>query len=321
MRRTLETLFRYPLRWLAFLLLLPALGFAAAYFLPGTYDANASLWALRRYEVIGSTGPESNLTATPADTQATALSELLSSRSFAISIAKATQLPSTLSASDRANPQSLDEALYSEVSKNVKVASKGYNLYTVAYTNKNAQVARQVVQQTIAKFSTESQNFSVVEAQHILDGYTTQESDAKKVLSQAVQNEGKYVSAHPTASVQDRENDPQYASLHAQTQTDQSNLQAIQSKMADLRQQISSHGANSQVQNSMFNTLDDTSTTPTSRLKTLLIGAGVGLGIGVLSMVLLMVALIRRDRAIYNASDVHKVSMFPVVIQASRLAR
>ena len=89
MRRTLEAIFRHPLQLILLLVLFPTIGVAIAYFLvPRTYQATASLWALHRYEIIGTTGPESDLTSTPAQTQATALSELLQTRSFALTIAQ-----------------------------------------------------------------------------------------------------------------------------------------------------------------------------------------------------------------------------------------
>ena len=98
-QRVLESVFRRPLQFLLLLIVLPPIGVAVVYvIIPRTYPATASLWAFHRYEVIGLTGPETDQNSTPAVTQASALTELLQSHVFALSVANATDLPSTLSA-------------------------------------------------------------------------------------------------------------------------------------------------------------------------------------------------------------------------------
>src|SRR5258708_15324201 len=99
MRRTLEAIFRRLWLLLLLIVLLPSVSIAVVYFLPRTYQTTASLWALRRYDIIGATGPETNVYATPADTQATALTEFLQTRTTALTIAKTTNLASTLNLS------------------------------------------------------------------------------------------------------------------------------------------------------------------------------------------------------------------------------
>src|SRR5438876_10758232 len=94
--RVLEAIFRHPMQLLLMLIFPIVVGLAVAYVLPRSYQSSASLWALRRYAIIGATGPESDLQSTPATTQVAALSELLQSRDFSLAVAKATDLPSTL---------------------------------------------------------------------------------------------------------------------------------------------------------------------------------------------------------------------------------
>src|SRR5436305_1419284 len=106
--------------------LFPLVGLAVMYLMPRSYQATASLWALHRYEVISTTGPESDLQSTPAETQATALTELLQVHAFALSVAEATSLPSTLAANVQANHDARDEALVTAVSK-VQVVAQAYN--------------------------------------------------------------------------------------------------------------------------------------------------------------------------------------------------
>src|SRR5207248_8120562 len=136
----------------------------------------------RRYEIIGATGTESNLLATPSETQVSALSELLQSRVFALTVAKSTDLQSTLELSKnvQSDPQLLDDALLLEVSQHVQVTSQGYNSYEITYSNRDPRVAQQIVAAVIKEFQLQGQGFSVVEGQHLLEGYQTQLSQAKQ---------------------------------------------------------------------------------------------------------------------------------------------
>src|SRR5215831_2159204 len=115
MRRALEVIFRHPVQLLMLIVLFPVIGVAVVYVMvPRTYQSTASLWALQRYFVIGSTGPESDLLSTPAQTQATALTELLQTRAFVDSVAKGIDLAPTLGLASSVlnNPQQLEETLF-----------------------------------------------------------------------------------------------------------------------------------------------------------------------------------------------------------------
>src|SRR5215472_11846218 len=114
MTKVFEICFRRKWALLTLLVLPLLVSLAIAYKLPRQYQASAGLWALRRYEIIGATGPESDLTNTPATTQATTLQELLQSRSFALAVAYATDLPRHISASS-SDPQALQDALYTNI--------------------------------------------------------------------------------------------------------------------------------------------------------------------------------------------------------------
>src|SRR5947207_3943655 len=119
-RRTLETIFHQPL--LLLLLILPVVGVAVAYFsTPRMYQTTATVWALHRVEIIGATGPETNLEATPADTQSAYLTELLQTQAFSLAVAKQSNVVSTLNLSSGtlADPQHLDQAVSAEISKHV----------------------------------------------------------------------------------------------------------------------------------------------------------------------------------------------------------
>ena len=142
--RVLEAIFRHPMQLFLMLIVPVVIGVSVAYVLPRSYQSSASLWALRRYEIIGATGPESDLQSTPAETQVAALSELLQSRDFSLAVAKSTNLQSTLQLAST-DPQLIDDALSSEITKNVTVTAGGNNLFEITYKNKNPQTAYQVV--------------------------------------------------------------------------------------------------------------------------------------------------------------------------------
>ena len=322
MRRTFEAIFHHPIQLLGLLMLPLMLSLAIAYILPRSYQSTASLWAMRRYEIIGATGPESDLLSTPSETQVTAMTELLSSRAFALSVAKSTNLASTLklSKSVLANPQSLDDALLTEISQHVQVSSGGYNLYEITYTNRNPQVAQQVVAAVIAQFNVESRQFSVAEGQQLLQGYQTQLTQAKHDADTAAAAEAQYLAAHPSlkSSTTATLADPQYALLDAKRLQAQSTLQNLQSTIATLNQQITLEGTGN---DALFQVVDapivpDVSV---SRMKSLLTIGGVGAGVGLAACVLYLLVLVRRDTALYTVSDVQEITSYPVLLQVPQL--
>jgi len=321
LRRTLEAVFSHLFLLLMLVVLLPGVGFSVAYFLPRSYQSTASLWALQRYEVISATGVESDLTATPASTQATALSELLLSRTFALAVANATNLPSTLDASIRTDPQLRDDTLVTEMTK-VQVVSQGYSLFTISYQNQEPQVAQQVVQEVIQKFGAQSQILTVAEGKQLLDNYNVELTQTQQEASAAAAAEQQYLLAHQsleTLIVRSGQQsaiaeDPQYALLNQQTQQAQATVQTIQNDIATVKQEMGTQGGTA---SSLFKVLDSPNfpVRPVSRLKTLLLAVGVGLGGAMLAIVLYIVILVRRDRTVYTAADLQKVAPISVVMQ------
>ena len=322
MGRVLEAIFRRPYRLLALLILVPLVSVAVVYVLaPRMYQAQASLWALHRYAVIGATGPESNLQDTPADTQSAALTELLQTRSFALEIAHEVNLAPTLKLSDDvlSNPAKLNDALYNEISHNVTITSQGYNLYLISYANRDPQMAQRVVAQIVNDFGNQSTQLSVEEGQQLLNAYQAQLVSAQSAENRAATAESSYLSAHPGLSVQQLANDPQYQSLHAQTLQAQSNVQSIQNEISSIQQQISTQGSGPA---SLFKLIDapHLPSQPVSRLKNFLYAGGISLAIALLGCILYLVILLRRDRSIYTPLDLRKVTNLPVLIQLPHVA-
>ncbi len=322
MHRTIEAIFRHPILLLVLLIVPAAISLAVAYLLPRSYQSSASLWALRRYEIIGATGPESDLLATPSETQVAALTELLQSRVFALSVAKSTDLASTLklSQSIQSDPQLLDDALLLEVSQHVKVTSRGYNLFEIVYVNRNPSVAKQVVAAVIQEFKLQSQGFSVVEGQRLLEGYQTQLQQAKHDADVAAQAESAYYAAHPALKALGTSamNDPQYALLDAKRLQAQAILQSLQSTVASLSQQIALQNGN---QDTFFKVIDSpiAPDVAVSRTKTFTTYGGAGVGIGLAACVLYILVLVRRDHALYTIRDLQKVSTYPILMQFPQL--
>lgn len=321
MYRILEVIFRHPLRLLTLIVVLPVVGVAIMYvFTPHTYQSTASLWALRRYEVIGATGPESDLTATPAQTQTTSLTELLQARSFALAVAHEANLAGTLhfSSDVLGNPQRLDDALFAEISKNVIVTPNGYNLYGISYINQDPQVAQAVIKIVIQNFGSQSIKFSVSEGQRILQGYQTYLASTQADVNAAVANESRYIAQHPGLTLEQLANDPQYALLLAKTQQAQSIVQTIQGNIATVKQTISTQGTSVA---SLYQIIDEPilPNQPVSRLKQFLYGGGIGLGVGLLAAVLYILLLVRRDQGMFTATDLEKITTLPVLMQVPYL--
>lgn len=325
MARVLEAFFRRPLQLLLLMALLPVGGVAIAYFgTSHTYQSTATLWALQRYLTIGANGPETDTFSSPAETQSTALSELLQVRAFALSVAKEAQLESALNLdpSVRADPSLLDDTLFLEISHNVSTVSLGYNSFTVSYVNHNPLAAQKVVGAVVHNFVLQSQALTAVEGQNLLDTYQPQLTKAKQDLDTAAAAEAQYLQAHPELAKEGPElaaaADPHYAQLHAQTQQAQGVVLGLQTTIANLEQEIGTQGQNT---NYLFKVLDSPSMPdrPVSRTKSYLVGGGIGLVTAILLCALFLVILVRRDRAVYDASDLQKITVAPVMLQIPRM--
>jgi uncharacterized protein involved in exopolysaccharide biosynthesis len=306
MRRTLEIIFRHPTRLAVLLLIPPLLGIGVALLLPRTYQATATLWANQRYADIGASGVETNLDATLADTQATALNELLQVRSFALKVSSHTSLASALPPDVRADPEKRDDALYNEISQRVDVTPQASNLYTISYANKNPQLAQQVVRAVIDTFGTTSQSLTTDEGQQLLNEYQAQLMQAQAAAHTAVTLETQFIASHPGLTPTTLLSDPQYAQLHAASTQALGMVNDIQNKMFTLQQQIITEGNST----NLFKVLDDPNVParPVSRLKQLLLAGGAGAGVALLLSALYVAVLVRRNRTVYCVADLQRTT-------------
>ena len=319
---TLEAIFKYKIQLIIFIVLLPVVGLAIAYFLPRPYQATAALWALHRSEVIGSTGPESDLTASPADTQVAALMELLHTQAFTLAVAQSTGLAGTLdlSPSVLANPQKLDTAISSELSQHVQVVSQGYNLYTISYQNRDPQVAQKIVVAIVKNYGMDSVNLSTTEGQSLLQTYQSQLTTAQQNVSSATAAEEKYLSNNPQLAHSNTPiNDPKYAELQAQAIQAQKTLETLQEQISTVSQEIQAQGTGDE---GLYKVVDmpPVPNSPISRTRPLLVGGGVGIVLALLVCIIYITLLVRRDRTIRSASDLQKIASLPIMMQVPNLS-
>jgi hypothetical protein len=315
--KLLEAIFRRFILLLLMLVVPLIIGLGIGYATPRSYQASANLWALQRYTIIGATGAESNLTATPAETQTSALSELLKTRTFDVAVGNATDLKSTLglSAQDLADPEALGNAYVADLSKNVQAFPNGSNLYQISYTNRNAHVAFQVVKSLIKEFQLQGQQFSITDGERLLQGDEAQLPKLQNDANAAAAAESAYLAAHPSSTLT---NDPQYALLDSQRIQAQTVLQGMQTTIANLKQDIAMQSAGG---GAFFKTLDPPvePDVALSRSKALTTAGGIGAAIGLVACFLYVLIIMRRDRALYTVLDVTKVTSYPILMQLPKL--
>lgn len=312
MGRILEAIFRRILRLLVLIVLLPLLCLAVAYTSPRSYQATATLFALRRYEIISATNQDTNSPATPAQSQTNTLSELLQTRSFALLVASGTNLEAMLNLdpSTKADFQLREDALAGEVSHHVQVTAQGTNLFAITYTGRDPKVAQQVVKSIIQNYAKQSQEFG----QSLLNSYRTQFANASHNEDVAVAAETQFIQAHPNLTQTQLLADPQYIQLHSHTVEAQTTVQNLQSAINTINLQVASQGNGA---DSLFKVIDAAVVPdqPVSRSGQLLMAGVIGLVVALLASALYLSIIVRRDHALYTALDLEKLTFLPVIEQ------
>lgn len=318
MTKMVEILFRNKLR-LATLLLLPVLvSGVIVFFLPRSYQSSARLLALKRYEMLGATGPESDLQSTPAVTQAIALTGFLQTQNFDLKVANDTDLAKQMDipASDT---QRLNDGLYTEISTHVTVIATGVNLFEISYTNKDPVVAMQVVQAVVAHFGEESVTQATEEGKQLLNSYQGRLDAAQAEANSTTRAAAQYLKDHnltPTTA----QYDPQYTLLASQADQARTALENIQADVDKINSQLAQFSLGPQA---LYRVMDAPTvpTKPESRTKSLMLGGGVGLAIGLLAFISYFLILVRLDQSVYSPADMPTVTEYPVLIQIPRLPR
>jgi hypothetical protein len=312
-------IFRRPKQLLTLLILLPLIGLTTAYLLPRSYESTARLWALRLYDINDQTNQANNPAATPAQTQATALAQLLQTRTFALAVAYQTSLASTLALDTNTarNAQLVDDALFREISHHVQVTDSGNNLFVVSYKNQDPKVAQQVVADVVRLYAVQGRKIALDLSQYQLQNYQSQLAQTKNDLSTAQTAEAEYLSKHPELQDQGL-TDTQYMLLYAQTVQEQAKLQNIQIAIDTIYKEIAQQGAGT---NNLFAVLDAPTVAmqPVSRLGLLLAAGGIGLALALLACSLYIIILVRRDHTMYTPLDIQNSLALPVVAQIPHL--
>jgi hypothetical protein len=320
MQRTLEIVFRH-MRHLLLLLLVPLVaGIGIVFVLPRSYQSVAGLKAIQRYAVIGATGIEADLQATPAETQVTALDDFLGSPAFDLAVAYATALPKQVQASvGSRNQHVINDAIVRDLSTHVQVAAQAYNRYTITYANSDATIAQHVIQSIVRTFAVEGPAFAALGGQKLL---ALDQRELTADLSQrdaAVNAEAAYAAAHPSLPANALQTDPHYVVLLGEAQRTQQTVLNLEIAMTTIHQEIDQLSSS----NTLFTVVDAPSFPyqAVSRLKSLAIGAGGGLAVALLACALYLALLYRRDHAIYTPHDVEQLPGLPrVILQIPRLA-
>ncbi len=317
MRRTLEIIFP-KLHLLILIITLPLIiSLAIAYSQPRSYQASADLWALRQYSFITVTGLNYEA-GSPADTQVATLYELIQTRSFALTVAKATDLPSTFDSS-MSDPQSLDDALVSAI-QSVKVSLPvAAHLFTISYVNTNPKIAQEVIEAVIQTYSSQSQGLAISDAVRLLEEYKAQLIKAKQDVDAAAAAEARYLATHPTLATDLAHRaaiDPQVAQLDSDVQQAQAEVQGIQLSIINLNQSINTAGSGA---NDLFRVIDPPIVRRASRTKDYIKSGGIGVGIAIPAGALYLAFLFLRNRGVYTPLDLQKVTTYRVVKELPRL--
>lgn len=318
MDRVRRTISRHLMQLLPVAILPLLIGIAIAYILPRQYQATATLWALHNYTTLTATNIDANALDTPAQSQATALSEMLQTRSFALAVAQESKLASTLG-NRGGSGQTLNDTLVLLVTQAAQITAQGYDLFTIQYTDRNPVQAQQVVQAIIDQYSQEVRNTATAEGQNVLQPYQAQLVQAQRDAQDALDTQTHFLAAHPQLTQNQLQTDPSYQQLHLQVQQTQQKVDALQNIITVLEQQIADHTT---IADGLYRLLDAPTvpTRPASRTKNLLIGGGAGLVLGLIAGSLLVVLLMRSDRKIYTRSDLHQVTTSPVVMELPLLS-
>jgi uncharacterized protein involved in exopolysaccharide biosynthesis len=311
--RLRRTISRHRLQLLLVVFLPFLIGTGIAYLLPREYQATATLWALHNYNTLTATNIDANALDTPAESQATALSEMLQTRSFALAVAQEAKLASSLGG------DVTDETLVSAVSQSAQVTAQAYDLFTIQYTSTDPVVAQRVVQAIIDQYNQEIKDTASAEGQNLLQPYQAQLTQAQQDVQNAQDTQNQYLAAHPQETPSQLQTDPAYQQLHLQVQQAQQKVQALQTIINALEQQIASHTT---IANGLYRVLDAPTvpTKPALLTKTLLIGAATGLLLGLIAATLLTVLMMRSDRKIYTRGDLREVTATPVVMELPLLS-
>lgn len=290
------------------------IGGVVTYRLPRQYQATATLWALHKYDTLTATSIDYTNLDTPANTQATALTELVQSRTFSLAVAREALLAEMHGSQMGASLASQIPIVATQISQHTQVYAQGYDLFIISYTTTDPQLAQQVVAAVIDNYGQQSQLVVATDEQNLLNTYQTELNQANLDVQNAVAAQSQYFQSHSQLPYSQLQDDPIYQQLQAQTRQVQLNLQNIQASIDTLKQNIATHRI---IAASLYKVLDQpvAPSQPVDRKRTILLGTAAGLALGLIASVLFIALMMGRDRRVYTSLDLHKVTTYPVVME------
>ncbi len=320
MRRYAETFFRYWYLALIPLIMLSVVGVPVARGSAGTFTTTANL------EVASSVSSQIdnyNTYITPAQNEATVLSELLGSPSFDEGIIYSADAAAYRNwATIKAHGVNAVQYMVSDVARNL-VLTPHNHLVVVSYTGQDRNLAvgavagASIVQAFVSTVIDRASAQSNAQLAASIAAYKSQLASARRhqgasytQLRAWMQRHG-YAGPDPSAGTQAAGiTDPQYDALYQQYLFDKSNSDNIQNKLltAQVTQQT-----NVQLGGATLSELDPPSTSGSSatrkELTTLLIFAGVGLALSIV----FLVARTALDRGLRYADEVAELLRVPTL--------
>jgi hypothetical protein len=230
MTRYAEILFRYWIRFVALLILLPIPVSIAVLIYFRTYQASADLWiADPTYLGSGSTGSNGvagwNQYLTPAQNQADALNQYLQTTSFLYAVGD------QMAIQGQGDPKEIKKII-TAMPKNMKVTPNGSHLLTITFSCDKATYCTSAVEATITLFQgrlTQSLKDQEQLSTSFLEGQVT---SAKQKANDSEAALEKYLGAHPGLAVPSSQTgNPELDQLVMQAQQDQQALVQLETQL------------------------------------------------------------------------------------------
>jgi uncharacterized protein involved in exopolysaccharide biosynthesis len=292
---------------------------------PPTYDSTVRLWTERQTLVPN---PNDNPYVTPAQEQASVLTELLNTKYFCVKVGSRSPLAESLASSSGSRPgpvqqvlsklglggapaghlsgRALDDAVFQAVSRQTTVVPAGPEIVAVTFRGGSPELASQVAQAVADQFIEETLTSQRVQASAAVDFYASQVKQAQTDLQAADTQVDQYLSAHPEQRVLNAVPDARMTQLRKDDDAARQRYTDLQSKLDQAK--VNASGLD-QPSVSGIRTLDKAEVpTKASSVKTVALqAAAAGLGLAVLILVAGVLVLTMVDSTVRRPEEVEQV--------------
>lgn len=228
MSRYVESLFRFRVRFLLLLVVIPATVAAASVAFFPSYKGVAALWVDyptyfgSRFTPVGW-----NQYLTPAQNESDSLTQLIGTNSFVGTLAD------SLSAAGVVNDPSEKRSVLGSIYTTLKVTAVGSHLMTLSVTCDRKPVCIAILNQTIALFREQQTKLEQDQADVGISFLATQLTQAKAAEQTSEDALSKYLAEHPTLRA-----DPGTAAMYPELARLMADVQTTRGKVLDLQNQI-----------------------------------------------------------------------------------